>query len=125
MVYAFDRATEPGMRFAFGEPLADFYERICVAAEELLLQDDWQTMLIVAHGGVNRAVFSWLTGAGLAGLPRFEQDTACLNIFDMDVSEGRLDKYFLRLLNWRPDEPWRLDDRRTNQERYFSQRADA
>jgi len=125
MVYAFERATEPGMRFAFGEPLADFYGRISKAAEELLTQDGWTTMLIAAHGGVNRAIFSWLTGAGLAGLGRFEQDTACLNIFDLDVVDGKLDKYFLRLLNWRPDEPWRLNDRRTNQERYFSQRADA
>ncbi|WP_416897327.1 MAG: histidine phosphatase family protein [Minwuia sp.] len=125
MVYAFERAAEPGARFAFGEPLADFYERISVAIEDLLTQDGWDTMLIAAHGGVNRAIFSWLTGAGLAGLSRFEQDTACLNIFDLDVEDGKMTRYFLRMLNWRPDEPWRLDDRRTNQERYFSQRADA
>lgn len=125
MVYAFERAHEPGMRFARGEPFDAFYDRITAAIHELLVQDDWRTMLIVAHGGTNRAIFSWLTHAGLRGLARFEQDTACLNIIDLDVNGGALERYFLRMINWRPDEPWRLDDRRTNQERYFSQRADA
>ncbi|WP_417513611.1 histidine phosphatase family protein [Minwuia sp.] len=125
MVYAFERAAEPGMRFALGEPFADFYARVSEAIMELLIEDDWNTMLLVAHGGVNRAVFSWLTGGGLEGLARFEQDTACLNIIDLDVKDGELERYFLRLMNWRPDEPWRLADRRTNQERYFSQRADS
>lgn len=123
MVYAFERAHEPGMRFARGEPFDDFYRRICTAIRELLVQDDWRTMLIVAHGGTNRAIFSWLTHAGLHGLARFEQDTACLNIFDIDVEDGEVTRRFLRMINWRPDEPWRLDDRRTNQERYFAQRA--
>ncbi|ANK81015.1 MAG: hypothetical protein TEF_09560 [Rhizobiales bacterium NRL2] len=125
MVYAFERAHEPGMRFARGEAFDAFYERVTATIHELLIEDDWRTMLIVAHGGVNRVVFSWLTHAGLHGLARFEQDTACLNIIDLDVADGRLARYFLRMMNWRPDEPWRLDDRRTNQERYFAQRADA
>lgn len=123
MVYAFERAHEPGMRFARGEAFDAFYDRVTTAIHELLVQDDWHTMLIVAHGGVNRAIFSWLAHAGLPGLARFEQDTACLNILDLDVRDGKLERYFLRMLNWRPDEPWRLDDRRTNQERYFAQRA--
>jgi broad specificity phosphatase PhoE len=125
MVYVFERAAEPDVRFAGGEKLSDFYDRISTSFAELLQQDDWRTLLLVAHGGTNRAILSWLTGAGLGNLARFEQDTACLNIFDFDVDDGELRKYFLRLLNWRPDEPWRLNDRRTNQERYFSQRADS
>lgn len=124
MVYVFERAAEPDVRFAGGELLSGFYDRISTAFEKLIAEDDWETLLLVAHGGTNRAILSWLTGAGLANMGRFEQDTACLNIFDFDVADGKLQKYFLRLLNWRPDEPWRLNDRRTNQERYFSQRAD-
>lgn len=125
MVYVFERAAEPNVRFAGGELLSGFYERITTAFAELLRQDDWETLLLVAHGGTNRAILSWLSGGGLAHMGRFEQDTACLNIFDFDLEEdGKMQKNFLRLLNWRPDEPWRLNDRRTNQERYFAQRAD-
>lgn len=124
MVYVFERAAEPDVRFAGGEKLSDFHERISNAFSALLQQDDWHSLLLVAHGGTNRAILSWLTGGGLANMGRFEQDTACLNIFDFDVVDGKMGKYFLRLLNWRPDEPWRLNDRRTNQERYFSMRAD-
>ncbi len=124
MVYIFERAGEPDVRFAGGEKLSDFHDRISKAFSALLKQDDWHSLLLVAHGGTNRAILSWLTGGGLANMGRFEQDTACLNIFDFDVVGGEMQKYFLRLLNWRPDEPWRLNDRRTNQERYFSMRAD-
>jgi len=125
MVYAFDRAHEPGMAYAYGEKFTDFYDRVSSGIETLLLRDDWETMLLVAHGGVNRAIFSWATGAGLHGMGRYEQDTACLNILDVDVEDGRIGKRFLRLVNWRPDELWRTNERRTSTERFFASRADA
>lgn len=121
-VYSMEHAAKPGARFARGEAYADFYARVSRGIEDVLVQDDWTSMLIVAHGGTNRAILSWLTGGGLATMYAYEQDTAALNIFDVDVVDGAVTRRYLRLLNYRPDDVLKAEDRRTTLERTFAQR---
>ncbi|MDT4864323.1 hypothetical protein FQZ97_990820 [compost metagenome] len=51
---------------------------------ELLAEPAWESALIVSHDAVNRILLAWAAGVGLKGIAAFEQDTACLNILDVD-----------------------------------------
>lgn len=122
-VYAALRAHEPGRRFGRGEAYADFYARVTAAFERLLLEGDWQSALLVAHGHTNRALLAWTTGAGLAGFGHVEQDLGCLNVLDFDVVDGRIARRFVRLINFTPENPAKRGVRFTSLERYAWNRA--
>jgi probable phosphoglycerate mutase len=101
-VYGFERAGEPGARFANGEAYADFEARIGAGFEALLLAPGWSRMLMVAHDGTNRALLGWVTGGGRAAMGAFEQDPGCLNIIDVDVVDGRIVRKLVKALNLTP-----------------------
>jgi len=86
------------------------------------VEDPDHRIAIVAHGGTNRAILSWLTGGGLATMYAYEQDTAALNIFDVDVVDHAIRRRYLRMLNYRPDDVLKAEDWRTTLERTFAQR---
>lgn len=101
-VYGLERAAEPGARFIGGDNYAEFYARVTDGFQKLLLQPDWSTMLIVAHDGTNRMLLGWVTGAGLAAVGAFEQDPGCLNVIDVDVIDGRIQRRLIKALNLTP-----------------------
>lgn len=101
-VYGFETAATPGARFADGEAFADFRSRIVVALLELLDMPNWSQVLLVAHGGANRAILSWMTNSGLEGMSTFEQDTLCLNVLDVDVIDGDIIRKYVRAMNFTP-----------------------
>lgn len=101
-VYGFETAATPGARFAEGEAFAEFRERIVVAFLELLDMPSWSQVLLVAHGGANRAILSWMTNSGLDGMSTFEQDTCCLNVLDVDVIDGDIIRKYVRAMNFTP-----------------------
>lgn len=87
LAYSFDSADEPGASFLpDGETFEFAQQRIVSALEELVLTRIWKTSLIVAHEGVNRIVLGWACGGGLATISAFEQDLACLNLIDLDIT---------------------------------------
>ena len=93
-------------RFLGGERYQDFLERV-LAAYRRLLERAWDTLLLVAHGGVIRAL---LTHA-LTGRPGFlplEVYPCGLSVLDLG-EEGAL----LRLHNLTPYEPLPQDRRST------------
>jgi len=53
---------------------------------ELIADSTWQQLLIVAHGGVNRAILCHALGSGLPGFAAIEQDACCCNIIDLDAN---------------------------------------
>jgi broad specificity phosphatase PhoE len=71
--------------FLGGETVSSLIDRVGRAMERILAEDDWQTLLLVAHGGTNSAILS----AALAGPAVFfghlEQSPACINILDAGV----------------------------------------
>ena len=101
-VYGFETAADPGMRFARGEAFAAFYERVSNAIVSVLGSGDWSRLLVVAHGGTNRAILSWVTFGGLAAMATFEQDECCLNVFDVDVVDGDIIRRYVRVLTLTP-----------------------
>ncbi len=102
LTYGFERAAQPGAGFPGGETFAAFQARVLPAFEALVLRPDWTTALVVAHGGTNAMVLSWVTRGGLAGLSAFEQDAGCVNIIDVDVVDGEILRRMLRAVNLTP-----------------------
>ena len=83
------------------------------ALERLLADPDWDTLLLVAHGGVNRAILSWfLTGTRMF-LGGLAQDPGCLNIIDVGPTAARS---VVRVVNFCPPDPLRGDTRQSTME---------
>jgi probable phosphoglycerate mutase len=86
--YAMFRAGQPDARFAAGESFADFQGRVLPAFMGVLHDTAWTNLLLVCHGGTNRAILTWFLGLGLDTFGQFEQDSCCLNILDFDQLDG-------------------------------------
>ena len=87
LAYSFDGADQPGAVFLpEGEEFAAAEKRIISAFNELVLDQDWRSALVVAHEGVNRIALGWACGGGLKTIGAFEQDLCCVNLFDVDVT---------------------------------------
>ena len=96
---AYDRAPEPGASFIGGESWVDFQRRVLGVWFELVQADGWANLLVVAHDAVNRVILSHVVGASLHGLKTFEQEPACINIIDIDVAAGHVERAFIRAAN--------------------------
>jgi probable phosphoglycerate mutase len=96
---AYERAADPDASFIGGESWADFQRRVLEVWHELMQAGDWANLLIVAHDAVNRIILSHVVGASLQGLRAFEQDPACINIIDVDVDGGNIERAFIRAAN--------------------------
>lgn len=102
VAYGFDRAGERGARFVGGEGFAEFQARVLDGWREILAGPPWTNLLIVAHDAVNRVLLGWALGADLSALPGLEQDMCCLNIIDMDMADGKVDRAFVKAMNVTP-----------------------
>ena len=78
-----------------GESFHQVQERGVRFLDSVLSQDDWQTILIVAHGGINNALLAYTVGVTSGRIFNIEQDFGCINI--IDFVHGRP---FLRLANF-------------------------
>ncbi|MFC3230500.1 histidine phosphatase family protein [Marinibaculum pumilum] len=122
---SFANATDPDRTFAEGgETYRQFWDRVMPAFLALATAPGWTHMLLVAHGGTNRNILAWACGAGLAGIGRWEQDSGCLNVIDLDMAPGDPDgaetagsmqvaHAMLRLANFRPENPAHIGNNRT------------
>lgn len=102
-------------RFLNGEHFGSFCERIVLAFNSLLEANDWRTMLIVAHGAVNRAILAHVLHAPIESMGHIEQDAGCVNMIDIDDRGYGI----VRLLNFTPYNAAKLGMNLTTMERYF------
>ncbi len=65
-----------------GESFRQVQERGVQFLDSLLSQADWQTVLVVAHGGINNALIAYATGVTGGRVFNVEQDFGCINIID-------------------------------------------
>ncbi|MBI3302875.1 MAG: histidine phosphatase family protein [Deltaproteobacteria bacterium] len=65
-----------------GESFHQVQERGVRFLDSVLGQDDWQTILVVAHGGINNALLAYATGVTSGRIFNIEQDFGCINIID-------------------------------------------
>lgn len=95
---AFSHGIDRDTRFLAGETFGSLLDRVLACFRTLLADAGWRHLLIVAHGGVNRAILTHGLGAGLNSFAALEQDAACINILDVDDT-GRC---LVRLINHTP-----------------------
>ena len=81
-------ASESGARFLGGETFEDFERRVIPAFEDVLFDRNWIQLLLIAHGGVNRVIMNYVLGLRWSSSVSIDQDSACVNIVDVDSREG-------------------------------------
>ena len=92
-------AERPDGRFLGGETFAEFGGRVLPAYAELLRDSSWRTLLIVAHGGVNRVILNHVMNLPWQGAVSIEQDACCINVIDVDSEGGRVVRHLVRGVN--------------------------
>ncbi len=115
---AFEGPVPRDTRFLNGETVGDMIDRVLPALRRLLADDNWDTALLVLHGGVNRALLSWfLTGQEVL-LGGMAQDAGCLNIIDVGSTPAAS---IVRVVNYCVLEPLQTATRQSTMERLLSQ----
>lgn len=109
---AFDEAITPASQFLRGETFGSLWTRVGNFWRELVADTSWNSVLVVAHGGVNRALIAHALGMDLMLFGCFEQDAGCINILDVNI-RGRA---LVRLLNFSADDPPKRHIKRTTME---------
>jgi probable phosphoglycerate mutase len=83
MATAFRGVVPLDTRFLGGESVDALFDRVLPELDALLADPGWDVLLLVLHGGVNRAILGHaLTGARVF-LGGFEQSPACINVVDV------------------------------------------
>jgi probable phosphoglycerate mutase len=109
----FEGMVAPETRFLGGESAGELMDRVHPALARLRADPDWDTVLLVLHGGVNCAILSLaLTGQRLF-LGNLAQTAGCINA--LDVGEADHD-WVLRFMNYTPPLPLQTDSRSTTME---------
>jgi probable phosphoglycerate mutase len=123
-VGAFAGPVARDTRFLQGESIGSLLDRTVPALQQLLAAEDWDTALLVLHGGVNRGLLSWFLTGEAVFLGGLEQSTGCLNI--IDVGDTPADSV-VRVVNFCPIEPLQTGTRLSTMEhllqKYLSLRA--
>ncbi|MFL6657966.1 MAG: histidine phosphatase family protein [Massilia sp.] len=115
---AFEGMVGEDKRFLAGESVGELMDRIHPAVARLRQDPNWDTVLLVLHGGVNCAILSLaLTGQRMF-LGALAQAPGCINALDV----GEHDKdWVLRFMNHAPPTPLQADSRLTTMEQLYDQ----
>jgi broad specificity phosphatase PhoE len=108
-------------RFLGGETIGELFDRVLPAVDRLLDDADWDTALVVAHGGVNRAILSYALLGERTFLGRFEQAPGCVNV--LDVGRGTPPDWIVRAVNVAPTDLAHGATRLTQMEQYWQEYA--
>ncbi len=112
-VHAFRGVVPNEKRFLGGETIGGLFDRVIPGLERLLGDETWDTVLLVLHGAVNRAILSYaLTGERMF-LGHFEQAPGCVNILDVG------DAWIVRAVNVSPPDLAHRTTRMTTMEGYW------
>lgn len=115
---AFEGMADQDKRFLGGESVGELMDRIHPAVARLRADPDWDTVLLVLHGGVNCAILSLaLTGQRMF-LGALAQTAGCINA--LDVGQHETD-WVLRFMNYAPPAPLQADTRSTTMEQLYAQ----
>lgn len=115
---AFSCMAEEHKKFLDGESVGQLIDRIHPVIDRLRADTSWDTILLVLHGGVNRAVLSYaITGQRLF-LGNLEQSPGCINV--LDVGERNTD-WIVQTINYAPLLPLQNESRYTSMEEVLHQ----
>lgn len=112
-IAAFEGPVPRDKQFLGGETIGQLLDRVLPALRRLLDDASWDTTLLVAHGGVNRAVLSWFLTGQHAFLGGLAQDAGCLNVIDVGPTPAAS---VVRVVNFCPLDTLRTDTRLSTME---------
>lgn len=115
---AFEGVVPEQRQFLGGESVGQMLDRVHPALARLRADPDWDTVLLVLHGGVNRAILSYaLTGQRLF-LGNLAQTAGCINALDVGRDEH---DWVVRFVNYAPPAPLQTHSRATTMEQLLEQ----
>jgi probable phosphoglycerate mutase len=112
-IAAFEGPVPREKRFLGGETIGELIDRVVPALQRLLADESWDTALLVAHGGVNRAVLSWFLTGRHEFLGGLAQDAGCLNVIDVGTTPATS---VVRVVNFCPLDTLRTETRLSTME---------
>ena len=113
---AFDGMVQENTRFLGGESVGELLDRVIPEIDALRAAPDWDIALLVLHGGVNRAVLSYLLSGQRMMMGGLAQAPACINA--VDVGDAKSD-VVLRAMNVSPTDYLQTETRKTTMESLF------
>ena len=113
-----DGVVDEEVQFLGGETVGQLLDRVLPEIDALRADAGWDTLLLVLHGAVNRAILSYLITGQRRLLGAFEQSPACINV--LDVGEARAD-VVLRIVNLSPLDWLQAGSRQTTMETLFDE----
>lgn len=112
-VGAFDGVVPEQRQFLGGESVGQLMDRVHPAIDRLRAERDWDTVLLVLHGGVNRAILSYALTNQRIFLGNLAQTAGCINA--IDVGDEHAD-WVVRMVNYSPLSTLQGESRHTTME---------
>lgn len=112
-VGAFDGLVPEDKQFLGGETIGQLMDRVHPSIDRLRADKSWDTVLLVLHGGVNRAILSYALTNQRLFLGNLAQTAGCINA--IDVGEAHAD-WVVRIVNYSPISELQGDSRHTTME---------
>lgn len=116
--HAFASMAAEHKKFLDGESVGQLLDRIHPAVDRLRADPSWDTVLLVLHGGVNRAVLSYAITSQRIFLGNIEQAPGCINV--LDVGE-RSNDWVIQSINYSPLLPLQTESRLSTMEEMLHQ----
>ena len=110
---AFASTADADAKFLGGEKIAHFLARVLPQVDALRADASWDCVLLVLHGGVNRAILSYLLTGEIKLHGGFAQDPACINAIDVGADKHDA---ILRVVNYAPLDKLQTATRKTTME---------
>ncbi|MEO8935301.1 MAG: histidine phosphatase family protein [Burkholderiaceae bacterium] len=117
-VGAFEGMVAEHRQFLGGETIGQLLDRVLPAIAALRADDRWETVLLVLHGGVNRAIVSYALTGQRYFLGNLSQAPGCINA--LDVGSDPAD-WVVRLTNYAPYDLLQPGERDTTMEALYAQ----
>ena len=115
---AFEGVVDENQRFLGGESVGQMMDRVHPAIDRLRAQPDWDTLLLVLHGGVNCAILSLALSGQRLFLGGLAQAAGCINALDVGLDAR---DWVVRFVNYVPPGPLQPGARTTTMEQLFEQ----
>lgn len=112
-VGAFDGLVPEHKQFLGGESIGQLMDRVHPCIDRLREDKSWDTVLLVLHGGVNRAILSYALTNQRLFLGNLAQTAGCINA--LDVGDDHAD-WVVRIVNYSPLSQLQGESRTTTME---------
>jgi probable phosphoglycerate mutase len=96
-VGAFEGVVPENKQFLGGETIGELIDRVYPAIDRLRADQSWDTVLMVLHGGVNRAILSHALTAQRLFLGNLAQTAGCINALDVGTEAS---DWVVRMVNY-------------------------